>query len=70
MHYAILATYAEGVVESWSPEEEKTQMDELLATHERMVATKHFDPAARLVATEDSKPAERFTRASPAAPTC
>ncbi|GAB5507002.1 MAG: hypothetical protein Rhirs2KO_21650 [Rhizobiaceae bacterium] len=70
MHYAILASYAEGVVESWGGEEDKTQMDELRATHERMVATKHFRPAARLVATEDAKPAERFTKTSPVAPTC
>jgi hypothetical protein len=70
MHYAILASYAEGVVESWDEEEDKTQMDELRATHERMAATKHFHPAARLVATEGAKPAERFTTTSPAAPTC
>ena len=55
MHYAILAYHAEGVVESWSEEEDKALMDELLATHERMVAAKHFGPAARLGATEDAK---------------
>ena len=55
MHYAILAYHAEGVVESWSEEEDKALMDELLATHERMVVAKHFGPAARLCPTEDAK---------------
>ncbi|MEX0955490.1 MAG: YciI family protein [Rhizobiaceae bacterium] len=55
MHYAILAYHAEGVVESWSQEEDDALMDELLATHDRMVAAKHFGPAARLGPTADAK---------------
>jgi hypothetical protein len=55
MYYAMLAYHAEGVVESWSEEEDAALMDELLATHDRMVAAKHFGPAARLGPTEGAK---------------
>ena len=55
MHYAILAYHAEGVVESLSEEEDEALMDELLAVHDRMVAAKHFGPAARLGPVEGAK---------------
>jgi hypothetical protein len=55
MYYAMLAYHAEGVVESWSEEEDDALMGELLATHDRMVAAKHFGPAARLGPTEGAK---------------
>jgi hypothetical protein len=55
MHYAILAYHAEGVVESWSQEEDDALMDELLAVNDRLVAEKHLGPAARLGPTADAK---------------
>lgn len=55
MYYAMLAYHAEGVVESWSEEEDAALMDELLATHDRMVAAKHFGPAARLGPVEGAR---------------
>jgi hypothetical protein len=55
MYYAMLAYHAEGVVESWSDEEDAALMDELLATHDRMVSAGHFGPAARLGPVEGAK---------------
>lgn len=48
MYYAILAYHAEGVVESWSEEEDAALMSELLQVHDRFVQQKSFGPAARL----------------------
>lgn len=48
MHYAILAYHAEGVVESWSKEEDASLMTDLLEVHGRLVAANHLGPAARL----------------------
>lgn len=55
MHYAILAYHAEGVVESWSQQEDDALMDELLAVNDRLVAEGHLGPAARLGPTADAK---------------
>ncbi|UVC08319.1 YciI family protein [Rhizobium sp. TH2] len=48
MYYAILAYHLEGVVESWSAEEDATLMTELLQVNDRLVKAKHLGPAARL----------------------
>jgi hypothetical protein len=48
MYYAILAYHAEGIVESWTAEEDATLMEELLAVNDRLVKQKHLGPAARL----------------------
>ncbi|MFB9948140.1 YciI family protein [Rhizobium puerariae] len=52
MYYAILAYHAEGVVESWSKEEDDALMDELLRINDRLVSEKHLGPAARLGPTQ------------------
>ena len=48
MYYAILAYHAEGVVESWTKEEDAALMAELLEINDRLVQEKHLGPAARL----------------------
>ena len=48
MYYAILAYHAEGVVESWTEEEDAALMTDLLAVNDRLVAEKSLGPAARL----------------------
>jgi hypothetical protein len=48
MYYAILAYHAEGVVESWTAEEDAALMTELLAINDRLVREKSLGPAARL----------------------
>ncbi|PWK69939.1 YciI family protein [Aminobacter sp. AP02] len=52
MLYAILAYHEEGVVESWSKEEDEALMAELLQVNERLVREKHLGPAARLGPTQ------------------
>lgn len=48
MYYAILAYHAEGVVESWTAEEDAALMSELLQVNDRLVKAKTLGPAARL----------------------
>lgn len=48
MYYAILAYHAEGVVESWTEEEDEALMADLLQVNDRLVKEKHLGPAARL----------------------
>lgn len=48
MYFAILAYHAEGIVESWSAEEDAALMTDLLEVHDRLVGDKHLGPAARL----------------------
>lgn len=48
MYYAILAYHAEGLVESWTEEEDAALMAELLQVNDRLVKEKHLGPAARL----------------------
>lgn len=48
MYYAILAYHEEGVVESWSGEEDAALMDDLLKVNDRLVSAKSLGPAARL----------------------
>lgn len=48
MYYAILAYHLEGVVESWTPEEDAALMTDLLAVNDRLVKARHLGPAARL----------------------
>lgn len=48
MYYAILAYHEEGIVESWSKEEDAALMSELLEINDRLVAEKSLGPAARL----------------------
>lgn len=48
MLYAILAYHAEGVVESWTEEEDAALMTDLLEINDRLVREKHLGPAARL----------------------
>ncbi|WP_117194241.1 YciI family protein [Rhizobium terrae] len=54
MYYAILAYHAEGVVESWSEEEDAALMAELLAVNDRLVRQKSLGPAARLGPTKSA----------------
>lgn len=55
MHFAILAYHAEGVVESWTPEEDAALMTDLLEVNDRLVREKHLGPAARLAPTARAK---------------
>ena len=48
MLYAILAYHEEGVVESWTKEEDAALMAELLQVNDRLVREKCLGPAARL----------------------
>jgi len=48
MYYAILAYHAEGVVESWSEEEDAALMVDLLKVNDRLVEAGQLGPAARL----------------------
>lgn len=52
MLYAILAYHAEGVVESWTKEEDAALMAELLEVGDRLVREKCLGPAARLGPTD------------------
>jgi hypothetical protein len=54
MHYAILAYHEEGVVQSWTPEEDGALMEDLLEVNDRLVAEGRLGPAARLGATADA----------------
>jgi hypothetical protein len=54
MLYAILAYHAEGVVESWTKEEDAALMAELLEVGDRLVREKRLGPAARLDATRNA----------------
>jgi hypothetical protein len=51
MLYAILAYHEEGVVESWTKEEDAALMADLLEVNDRLVSEKHLGPAARLEPT-------------------
>ena len=55
MYFAILAYHAEGVVESWTPEEDAALMTDLLEVNDRLVREKHLGPAARLGPTARAK---------------
>lgn len=55
MYYAILAYHAEGVVESWTPDEDASLMTDLLEVNDRLVREKHLGPAARLGQTARAK---------------
>ena len=55
MFYAILAYHAEGVVESWTPQEDEALMTDLLAVHDRLVAQGSMGPAARLGPTAEAR---------------
>jgi len=48
MYYAILAYHLEGVVDSWTAEEDAALMTDLLAVNDRLVKAKKLGPAARL----------------------
>lgn len=52
MYYAILAYHAEGVVESWTEEEDAALMVDLLQVNDRLVSEKRLGPAARLGPTQ------------------
>ena len=54
MYYAILAYHAEGVVESWTREEDAALMRELLEVNDRLVREKRLGPAARLGPTQSA----------------
>jgi hypothetical protein len=54
MLYAILAYHAEGVVESWTEEEDAALMEDLLEINGRLVSEKHLGPAARLGPTDSA----------------
>ncbi|AYG65106.1 MULTISPECIES: YciI family protein [unclassified Rhizobium] len=54
MYYAILAYHEEGIVESWSKEEDAALMTELLDINDRMVAQRSLGPAARLGSTQNA----------------
>lgn len=55
MLYAILAYHAEGVVDSWTEEEDAALMEDLLAVHHRLVAEGRMGPAARLGPTKGAR---------------
>jgi hypothetical protein len=48
MLYAILAYHEEGLVESWSKEEDAALMDDLHKVHRRLTSEGRLGPAARL----------------------
>ena len=52
MYYAILAYHEEGVVESWTEEEDTALMTDLLQVNDRLVREKSLGPAARLGPTQ------------------
>jgi hypothetical protein len=52
MHYAILAYHEEGVVQSWTEDEDKALMVDLLEVNDRLVEQKKLGPAARLGPTQ------------------
>lgn len=54
MFFAILAYHAEGIVESWSPQEDAALMKDLLAVHDRLVDDGRMGPAARLGPTAEA----------------
>lgn len=54
MYYAILAYHAEGVVESWTEDEDAALMTDLLRINDRLVREKHLGPAARLGPTRSA----------------
>ena len=54
MLYAILAYHAEGVVESWTEEEDAALMKDLLEINDRLVREEHLGPAARLGPTDSA----------------
>jgi hypothetical protein len=55
MFYAILAYHAGGVVESWTEDEDKALMTDLLAVHDQLVAQGSMGPAARLGPVADAR---------------
>ena len=55
MFYAILAYHAEGVVESWTSEEDSALMTDLLRVHNGLVAEGRMGPAARLGPTAEAR---------------
>ncbi|CAD7030893.1 YciI family protein [Pseudorhizobium halotolerans] len=54
MYFAILAYHAEGIVQSWSEEEDAALMTELLRINDRLVEEKCLGPAARLGPTSEA----------------
>jgi hypothetical protein len=54
MLYAILAYHVEGVVTSWTPEEDAAVMGNLHKVHDKLKAEDRLGPAARLGATKDA----------------
>ncbi|NTF40794.1 YciI family protein [Rhizobium rhizogenes] len=52
MYFAILAYHEEGIVKSWSEEEDAALMTDLLQINDRLVKQKSLGPAARLDATQ------------------
>ncbi|MDR6289310.1 MULTISPECIES: YciI family protein [Inquilinus] len=54
MLYAILAYHVEGVVASWTPEEDAALMADLHKVHDRLHQEGRLGPAARLGATEQA----------------
>jgi len=54
MYYAILAYHEEGMVESWTEEEDAALMAELLEVNDRLVREKRLGPAARLGPTQSA----------------
>lgn len=55
MLYAILAYHDEGIVTSWSPQEDAALMDKLLKIHARHVEAGTLGPAARLDGTAQAR---------------
>lgn len=55
MFYAILAYHVEGVVESWTSDEDAALMTDLLAVHDRLVVEGRMGPAARLGPTAQAR---------------
>lgn len=52
MYFAILAYHEEGIVQSWSKEEDTALMANLLEVNDRLVREKSLGPRARLGATQ------------------
>jgi hypothetical protein len=54
MYFAILAYHEEGIVDSWSEEEDAELMVELLEINDRLVKERSLGPAARLGGTQSA----------------
>lgn len=55
MRYAILAYHAQGIVESFSPQEDAALMKDLLAVHGQLIEDGSMGPSGRLSLTDQAR---------------